>query len=247
MPLLAGDSEIVITSPLESKAYVDLTIDILKVFGIEVENYKYKIFRVKGGQKYKPTDYKVEGDYSQAAFFLVAGAIGCNVECLNLNPDSLQGDKAILDIIKETGCKVVKGPNGGIMARRSGDHARDNGGRAGDPRPRAYRAVLLSFCKGESRIVNAGRLRLKESDRLRAISTELRRLGVDITEGSDYLKIRGRDLLEANVCSSWNDHRIAMALAIAACRTEGTVTIVGAREAVKKSYPDFFRRIRDAD
>ncbi len=240
LPLLAGDSEIVITSPLESKAYVDLTIDILKVFGIEVENYKYKIFRVKGGQKYKPTDYKVEGDYSQAAFFLVAGAIGCNVECLNLNPDSLQGDKAILDIIKETGCKVVKGPNGGIMARRSGIMHGITVDAREIPDLVPIVAVLLSFCKGESRIVNAGRLRLKESDRLRAISTELRRLGVDITEGSDYLKIRGRDLLEANVCSSWNDHRIAMAIAIAACRTEGTVTIVGAREAVKKSYPDFF-------
>lgn len=242
LPLLEGDSEILVSGECESKGYIDLTIDILKKFGIAIENHKYKLFRVKGGQKYKSCgDLKVEADYSQAAFFLVADAIGCNVECMNLNPDSLQGDRAIIDIIKSAGGRVVKGPNGGIMAKKTAVmhaitiDARD----IPDLVPAA--AVLCSFLNGESRITGAGRLRLKESDRLKAISTELSRLGVDIRETADGLVIRGRDLLESNVCSSWNDHRIAMAIAIAACRSEGEVSITGAERAVRKSYPDFFK------
>ena len=101
-------------------------------------------------------------------------------------------------------------------------------------------AVLCTFCRGESRIINAGRLRFKESDRLAAISSELRQLGVEVIEGGDYLRIIGRDLVTGNTTSAWNDHRIAMAIAIAATRCEGKVGIVGAKEAVKKSYPDFF-------
>lgn len=101
-------------------------------------------------------------------------------------------------------------------------------------------AVLCSFLNGESRIINAGRLRLKESDRLKSTSSELSRLGIDIREERDGLVINGRELIDGNVCSAWNDHRIAMAIAIAACRSEGEIEIIGANEAVKKSYPDFF-------
>lgn len=241
LPMLDGDSEIIISSELESKGYIDLTIDVLKKFGIEIENYKYRLFRIKGGQKYiSIPEFKIEADYSQAAFFLVAGAIGCNVECMNLNPKSLQGDRAIVDIIKQTGARIIDGPNGGLMAKRTAImhgitvDARDI------PDLIPIIAVLCSFCDGESNIINAGRLRHKESDRLKATATELKRLGVDIIEGTDSLKIIGRDLLEGNVCSAWNDHRIAMALSIAACRTEGCIEITGANVAVTKSYPDFF-------
>ncbi len=242
LPLIDGDSEIIVSGELESKGYVDLTIDILSKFGVEIENYKYKLFKIKGGQKYQSCgEYKVEADYSQAAFFLVADAIGCNVECMNLNPKSLQGDRAIIDIIKNAGARIVKGPNGGIMAKKTAVmhpitvDARDI------PDLVPIVSVLCSFLNGESRIINAGRLRLKESDRLKSTSTELARLGVDIREERDGLVINGRDLLESNVCSAWNDHRIAMAIAIAACRSEGEVAITGAEQAVKKSYPDFFK------
>ena len=101
-------------------------------------------------------------------------------------------------------------------------------------------AVLLTFCKGESRIVNAGRLRIKESDRLAAICSELKALGADITEGEDFLIINGTQVLDGNTVSSHNDHRSAMAAAIAACRCEGEVIIDGAQKSVKKSYPNFF-------
>lgn len=241
LPLLDGDSEIIISGELESKGYVDLTIDVLKKFGIEIENYKYSLFRVKGGQKYiSMPEYKIEADYSQAAFFLVADAIGCSVECMNLNPESLQGDRAILDIIEQTGAKIVDGPNGGIMAKKTAVMHGITVDARNIPDLIPIVAVLCSFCVGESNIINAGRLRHKESDRLKSTATELKRLGVDITEGADSLKIIGRDVLEGNVCSAWNDHRIAMALSIAACRTEGCVEITGAHSAVMKSYPDFF-------
>lgn len=241
LPLIDGDSEILVSGELESRGYVDLTIDILKKYGIEVENYKYKLFRIKGGQKYKSCpEFKVEADYSQAAFFLVAGAIGCNVECVNLNPNSLQGDRAILDIIKQSGARIVKGPSGGLMARRTAVMHGITVDARNIPDLVPIVSVLCAFCAGESRIINAGRLRHKESDRLKSTASELSRLGVDIREGVDSLTIYGRDLLESNVCSAWNDHRIAMALAIAACRTEGSVEITGAAQAVKKSYPDFF-------
>lgn len=241
LPALRGDSEILVSGELESKGYVDLTIDVLSKFGIKIDNYKYKLFRIRGGQKYKSCgEIKIEADYSQAAFFLVADAIGCSVECMNLNPDSLQGDKAIIDIIKSSGARIVKGPNGGLMAKKTAVmhgitvDARDI------PDLVPITAVLCSFLSGQSRIINAGRLRLKESDRLKSTASELSRLGVDIKAERDGLVINGRELLEANVCSSWNDHRIAMAVAIAACRAEGDVEITGAGKAVKKSYPDFF-------
>ncbi|MEG1441921.1 MAG: 3-phosphoshikimate 1-carboxyvinyltransferase, partial [Oscillospiraceae bacterium] len=240
LPLLEGNSKIVISSPLESKGYVDITIDVLKSFGISIKNKGYSEFIIKGGQKYKPTDYKVEGDYSQAAFFLVAGALGCDIVCDNLRENSVQGDKKILDIIDKLGGKIRKLDDGGICAVRTDVmhggviDARDI------PDLVPIIAVLCSFCRGESRIINAGRLRLKESDRLLAISTELKRLGVNIIEGSDSLKIVGGDLLVPNTVSAWNDHRIVMAIAIGACRTEGSIEIVGAEAAVQKSYPEFF-------
>lgn len=240
LPLLDGDSEIVITTPMESKPYIDITLKVLSDFGIKIENKDYKRFIIKGGQKYKPIDYTVEGDYSQAAFFLVAGALGGDVLCRGLSEDSLQGDREIIEIIKQTGAKIEKSKDG-IKAI----HTANMSGVVVDvkniPDLVPILAVLLAFCKGESRIVNAGRLRLKESDRLTAISTELAKLGVDITEEKDGLKIVGGQAIGCKEVSSWGDHRIAMATAIAGCRCEGEKLIINnAISAVRKSYPDFF-------
>ncbi len=240
LSILEGDSEIVIDGETVSRGYIDLTLATLSDFGIEIENKNYKQFIIKGNQKYKVMDYSVEGDFSQAAFFLVAGAIGSNVVCTGMNPDSIQGDKEILNVIERAGATVKIEDGGRIQAEYSADmHGIIvDAGEIPDLVP--ILAVFLSFCRGESQIVNAGRLRIKESDRLKAISSELRHLGVDITEGADYLKINGRHVLEGTTVSAWNDHRIAMSMAIAACRCEGDVGITGAQVAVKKSYPDFF-------
>lgn len=240
LPLLDGDSEIIITGGLKSRGYVDLTIDVLKNFGIEVCNNNYEIISVKGNQKYKNIDHFVEGDFSQAAFFLVAGALGCDVTCLGLNENSLQGDKKIINIIKRIGGIIEKDDFGGICARRTANMHGITIDAEEIPDLVPILAVLLCFCEGESKIINAGRLRLKESDRLAAITSELSKVGADITEGPDHLIIHGKQALCGSDVSSWNDHRIAMAMAIAACRCEGELCIYDAIKSVKKSYPNFF-------
>jgi 3-phosphoshikimate 1-carboxyvinyltransferase len=240
LPLLEGDSEIQLTTILESKGYVDLTLQVLRDFGIQIENKNYRRFIIPGGQSYQACDYIVEADYSQAAFFLVAGALGCDVGISGLKKESLQGDKKILELLQEVGANVEEDADGTIRARRTEEMRgiRIDAGEIPDLVP--ILAVLCAFCKGESLIYNAGRLRMKESDRLSAVTSELRHLGVQIEEGADYLKIVGAQVISGTTVSSWNDHRIAMALAIAACRAEGEVAIVDAKKAVTKSYPNFF-------
>ncbi len=240
LPLLEGDSEIQLTTLLASKGYVDLTLQVLEDFGISVINDNYRRFIIPGGQKYLARDYEVEGDYSQAAFFLVAGALGCDLICTGLNPESLQGDKQILAILKDAGARVEILEQGGIKVRRTDrmKGVKIDGGEIPDLVP--ILAVLCGFCPGESLIYNAARLRMKESDRLAAITRELRQMGIDVFEGVDFLRIQGTAVAKGATVSSWNDHRIAMATAIAACRAEGEVTICGGKEAVTKSYPDFF-------
>ncbi len=240
LPLLDGDSTIKIKGTLTSKAYVDITLDVLKTFGINIINKDYSSFIIKGNQKYKSQTYTVEGDLSQAAFWLTAGALGCNISCSGLNTNSLQGDKEIINIIKNTGATVEVTSSTTLKACPSSDMHGITVDADAVPDLVPILAVLFSFCKGTSRIENAGRLRIKESDRLAAITAELKKLGADITEGEDFLEIHGKQILNGSETSSWNDHRIAMALAVAACRCEGRVIINGAKKAVTKSYPDFF-------
>ncbi len=240
LPLLEGDSEIVITTEMESKGYLDLTLSVLNDFGIRIINENYRRFLIPGGQKYRARDYRIEGDYSQAAFFLVAGAIGCDLQCDGLSQESLQGDKQILEILERAGAKVTIYPDGVVEARQTESmHGIEIDARE-IPDLVPILAVFCGFLKGESRIVNAGRLRMKESDRLSAIAGELSRLGLAIEEGVDSLTIQGTQTLCGETVSAWNDHRIAMVLSVAACRCEGEVTITGAEKAVQKSYPDFF-------
>ncbi len=240
LPLLEDDSEIKIKGKLTSRAYIDITLDVLKKFGIEIRNENYSSFIIKGNQKYKAQSYTVEGDFSNAAFWLVAGALGCDVTCTGLNESSLQGDKAIIKIIESTGASVERIGKDALCAHHTADMHGITIDADAVPDLVPILAVLFCFCKGTSRIENAGRLRIKESDRLAAITAELSKMGANITEGQDYLEIHGKQILNGAEVSSWNDHRIAMAASIAACRCEGEVSIIGAKKAVTKSYPNFF-------
>lgn len=225
LPLLEGNSEIRLTSHLESRPYVDITIDILRRFGITVESSENG-FRIVGGQKYKPYDYRVEGDYSQAAFFYVANALGSEVNIANLVPDSVQGDRKILEILNET-CY-----NGSIGCYRADC--------SDIPDLVPILAVLGAFGSGESVIYNAQRLRIKESDRLVTTAAMLNELGGDVSVTEDGLIIRPTGRMHGGTIDSAGDHRIVMAAAIAATKTDGAVIIRGA-EAAEKSYPDFFK------
>lgn len=224
LPLLDGDSEIVLTSHLESRPYVDITIDTLRRFGVSVEETENG-FRVRGGQHYVSRDEHIEGDYSQAAFFCVANALGSDVKLDNLLADSVQGDKKILEIISDM-CY-----NGNI-----GHYSADC---SDIPDLVPILAVLGAFGSGDSVIYNAKRLKIKESDRLQTTSALINSLGgnVDITD--DGLVIHPTGNMHGGTVDSFGDHRIVMAAAIAATAIDGEVIIKGA-EAAEKSYPAFF-------
>lgn len=222
LPMLDGDSEIVLTSHLESRPYVDITIDILRRFGIEIEENENG-FHVRGGQKYTPHDEKIEGDYSQAAFFYVANALGSSVTLGNLNPESVQGDKKILDLIE-------------IMKNNGSFHADCSD----IPDLVPILAVLGAFGSGESVIYNAKRLKIKESNRLETTAALLNNLGGDVEVTDDGLIIRPTGNMHGGTVDSFGDHRIVMAAAIAAAGIDGELIIKGA-ESAEKSYPDFFK------
>lgn len=227
LPLLSGDSEIRLTSHLESKPYADMTIDAISRFGVRIEEREWGYF-IPGGQSYKPADVTVEGDFSQAAFFYVASAIGSDVNITNLLPNSRQGDKKIVEILREIGYTN----NSGSLAPFKVDVS-------DIPDLVPILCVLGCFCDGVSEIYNAGRLRIKESDRLKAISTTLNELGGRVAEKPDGLVIYPVRGLIGGTVDSFNDHRIVMAAAIASTRCHCPVTIRGA-EAVRKSYAHFF-------
>lgn len=226
LPLLQGDSIINLTSKLESRPYVDITIDCLKKFGIEIEEHDYS-YVIKGNQKYKPCDMTVEGDFSQAAFFFVSNALGSNINLQNLNKNSVQGDKKILDIISGM-CY-----NSNVMKKFEADCS-------DIPDLVPILTVLGCFGSETSRIYNAKRLKIKESNRLEAISVTLNKLGGQVTVTDDGLIIEPIEKFHGGTVESFGDHRIVMSAAIAAAMSDGEIIIKGA-DAVEKSYPDFFR------
>ncbi|MBC8571149.1 3-phosphoshikimate 1-carboxyvinyltransferase [Zongyangia hominis] len=236
LPLLEGDSVVEITTPLESKPYIDLTVKALGDFGIKVTETSQG-YAVRGNQRYEPRDCAVEGDYSNAAFFACGAALGGAVLTTGLDPASLQGDRDIFPLLERMGAKVTWETDG--VRVQSGPLRGIDIDASQIPDLVPVLAVTAAFCEGETTIYNAGRLRLKESDRLSAVSDCLRRLGAQVEEGSDRLKITGKPRLLGGEVDGCNDHRIVMAMAVAALRCEGPVIIRGA-QAVEKSYGAFF-------
>lgn len=224
-----GVSRVIITDELQSKAYVDMTIAAMRAFGVMVDNKdgQYREFVVPGGQNYIGRDVSVEADYSQAAFFLTAAYLGNRVKVTGLSEDSLQGDRAIVPLLAKL--------------KRKGDIT-INISEIPDLAP--ILAVAASVRNGKTSIVGGIRLRYKESDRITSTVTELKKLGAQITELSDGMEIVGSKQFGSVgtiFCDSWNDHRIAMALAIAATRClPGTTVVINGAQAVAKSYPDFW-------
>ena len=224
LPMLEGSSVIKLTSHLESRPYVDITIDTMKRFGVVIDETSDS-YIIKGGQKYHSHSERVEGDYSQAAFFCVANAINSQVKLDNLIPDSVQGDRRIIEIV-EGSCK-----NGRIESFRADC--------SDIPDLVPILSVLAAYGSEESVIYNAQRLRIKESDRLETTAAMLNGLGGDVKITDDGLIIKPTNTLKGGIVDGCGDHRIVMAASIAALGCTGDVVITGA-EAVEKSYPDFF-------
>lgn len=227
LPLLDGESTIRVTTELESADYVAMTLDALRTFGITVEQENFRVFRIPGRQTYRPQSLSVESDWSQAGFWYAAAGLGNDVTVTGMDPDSIQGDKAIVHWGGLIDSAPGRGHTVSIDVSRCPDLV---------PPAAAWGALM----EGTLRLKNAGRLRIKESDRLSAVTAVLGAMGARITEGADSLTIEGQHSLPGGcTVDCCNDHRIAMMAAIAATRCERPVTLTGA-ECVKKSYPDFW-------
>lgn len=239
LPLLEADSKIHIEPPFESRSYVDLTIQMLKHFQIEVEYEDAYTLNIKGNQQYQPTDICVEGDYSQLVFWASLGVLNHPVETHGLDLSSLQGDKKTIDILKNMNA-CIKTLDDGYQFRPStlsGTVIDLND--CPDLGPMLF--ALATQANGKTTFQNAGRLRIKESDRIEAMETELKKLGCSISSNFDTVTITGPIKLQGNVTLlGHNDHRIVMALSILATIADEPITIDDA-QAINKSYPGFFK------
>ncbi len=242
-PMAQTDTEITLTTPLESKNYVEMTKTVLAEHGIKMLIPENRIY-IPSKQKYEPYDHRVPGDFSSAAFLLAAAAITCSdVSVKNLDYETMQGDKAIVDILKQMNVECQVRPDhvevegkGGFLEAVDVD-ARD----IPDLVPAC--AALVCYTYGTSKIHHAHRLRYKESDRLASLYLELKKMGADITIGEGSLTVEGPCTLNGAVIDPHNDHRIAMACAVAALGASGETQIKNA-ECVRKSYPKFFSDLR---
>ena len=242
-PLAKEDTEITLTSPLESADYVKMTEAVLSKHAITLGVQQNRIV-IPGNQTYKAADDKVSGDFSSAAFLLAAAAItNSKVQVTNLDYESVQGDKAILTILKQMGV------NGTVCADSvevvgSGSPLKPIDANAKNiPDLVPAIAALACYAKGTSRVFGARRLRLKESDRLNALYTELTKMGAQIAIEDDGLTVTGGAPIHGAVIDPHNDHRIAMACAVAALGAKGKTAIQNA-ECVRKSYPQFFTNLK---
>ena len=231
LPLLEGESKIIINGKLESSNYIDISLDCLNKFGVKIINNSYQEFVIEGNQSYRAGNYRTEADYSQAAFFLVANAIGSNIKINDLSENSLQGDKKIIDYISE------------IDNWNSKDTLVLDGSETPDIIPILSLKAVVSGKKIE--IVNVERLRIKESDRLKATVEELSKLNFDLIEKKDSILINSRENFKVNKnekaisLSAHSDHRIAMMIAIATTCYDGEI-LLDNLDCVKKSYPNFW-------
>lgn len=233
LPLLPGDSHIRIQPPFESRGYVNMTLQVMDAFGVQAAFLDGLTLRVPGNQRFTApaAPFLVEGDDSQAAFFLTLDAILGDVSVAGLSLRSIQGDRVMGEILAR--CGHVPGQPPRPLAPFVAD--------LGDcPDLGPILMTLGLFCQGESRLLNAGRLRLKESDRGTAMAQELSKLGGQASLAGDEIRIRQSRLRPGPALSSHGDHRIAMALAVAALGARIPADIQGA-EAVEKSYPDFWK------
>jgi 3-phosphoshikimate 1-carboxyvinyltransferase len=241
-PKAQVDTEILLSSPLESEGYVKMTEAVLVSHGVKVPVHE-KHIHISANQTYMRSDGRVPGDFSSAAFFLVAAAITqSKVEINNLDYGSVQGDKAIIGILKHMGvngrvCSDSVEIEGGNLLKTDEVDVKH----IPDLAPAI--AVLMCYTKGTSHIFGATRLRLKESNRLESLYLELKKMGAQIIINTDGLTIEGGSHLHGAIIDPHNDHRIAMACAVAALGAEGQTTIQNA-DCVRKSYPQFFTHLK---
>jgi 3-phosphoshikimate 1-carboxyvinyltransferase len=235
LPVIQNDSKLIVEN-LVSKPYIDLTIRILKGFGIEILTQEYRTFNIRGRQKYQPGDFKVEGDWSGAAFLMVMAAIGGEIVVDNIDIYSAQADKAIYEILAMAGAKIKHDANIIYVAKGNLNGFSYDVSDCPDLAPPL--TALGLACNGKTIITGTSRLASKESDRGKILETTLTSLGARVSNFKDRIEIEGGKPLKGGRVSAFNDHRIAMTLAAAALLCNSPVVIDGI-ECVNKSYPEF--------
>lgn len=236
LPLLRGDSDIILTSPIQSAGYINMTIRTMEKFGIEVDVTDTG-WHVRGSQHYIPSDYKTDGDWSQAAFYLVSGAINGEITVNNLNTDSKQGDRRIAELLREFGANVIQEADSATVKKSKLSAIEINASQIPDLVPAL--AVCAAFAEGITKITNAERLRIKESDRLKSTAALINSLGGNAAELPDGLEITGSKSLIGGTAKGFNDHRIVMSAAVCAAGSQNPIICTDAL-SVNKSYPGFF-------
>ncbi|QKH80517.1 3-phosphoshikimate 1-carboxyvinyltransferase [Finegoldia magna] len=237
--LLDQRSSIYLTTKLESRAYVNITIKVLRDFGIIVNELEEGVFEIYGGRDkiLPPKEYQIEGDWSNAAFFLVGGCLGDSIKMSGLNLESSQGDKKIVQILKKAGA-ILTCSDDFISSNRSHLNSFEvDFSETPDLFP--ILSVVAALSKGQSILKGGERLKLKESNRIESTFQMLKSLGADVKKREDGLIIQGKEILDGGIVNSFNDHRIVMSVTMASIRCKEPVSIVNAG-AVKKSYPNFF-------
>lgn len=239
LPLADSDSEILVDN-LKSIPYINMTLDTIRHFGVQISHNNYKHFFIKGNQTYKPTEFTIEGDWSGAAFFLVAGALMGEIEITNLSVNSLQADRKILDVLQKTGAKISVNSNSVIVGKNNLKAFNFDATHCPDLFPPLV--VLAANCKGTSTIKGVSRLIHKESNRAEVIKGELVKLGIRIQIQEDMMLIEGGEI-KGGTIDSHNDHRIAMMGGILNLVASDEILIKN-KETVNKSYPQFFNDLK---
>ena len=240
LPVVKGDSEITVVN-LQSIPYIDMTINILKQFGISIVNDRYEVFRIPGKQKYRPATLTVEGDLSGAAFLLVSGALAGGVTVSGLQAESLQADRQILKALRFAGAHIETGDNRVTVSRNELKAFDFDATHCPDLFPPLV--ALAAHCNGVSRIEGVGRLIHKESNRAKVLQEEFYKIGISMRVEGGNLYVTGPSLMKTGEVDSHGDHRIAMAAATVAMIARTPVKINGS-ECVAKSYPEFYQDLK---
>ena len=240
-PYAEKDTEIEICANIPSWPYIELTLDVMANFGVEVSVSEDRLFYVKAPKVYQPREYVIEGDLSSATYFMAAAAIlGQNIRISNINPNSLQGDLRFLDILETMGCQVSKSEEGVQVTGPLSNHEDLSFDLNDVPDMVPALAVVSAFRKGKTTLKNILHLRVKESDRVAALTCELRKIGARAEEIGDQMVVQGIASHGAEI-DCYSDHRIAMSFAIAGLAIEGVV--IKDPGCVKKSFPDFWEKL----
>ncbi|EAA3275254.1 3-phosphoshikimate 1-carboxyvinyltransferase [Salmonella enterica subsp. enterica] len=240
-PLAPKDTIIRVKGELVSKPYIDITLNLMKTFGVEIANHHYQQFVVKGGQQYhSPGRYLVEGDASSASYFLAAGAIkGGTVKVTGIGRKSMQGDIRFADVLEKMGATITWGDDF-IACTRGELHAIDMDMNH-IPDAAMTIATTALFAKGTTTLRNIYNWRVKETDRLFAMATELRKVGAEVEEGHDYIRITPPAKLQHADIGTYNDHRMAMCFSLVAL-SDTPVTILDPK-CTAKTFPDYFEQL----